>query len=259
MKTNYHTHSFRCGHGSGTEEEYVLAAIDKNMDILGFSEHCPYPDQVFGERMPYSMMDEYLDSVKACVGKYKYKLQIHTGFEIEYLPKYTDFYEDLLVNKGVEYLILGAHFYEYAPNVYFNMFNAPSTESFIGYAHNIEAAMQTGLYSYVAHPDIFAFNNFAWDINCDRASDIIIEAALKYGAILEYNANGFRRGKKEYPDGIRDMYPHDNFWQKVKGTGIKVIVGSDAHEPKYVYDDAIVRAYAKLAEYNITPIEKLDI
>ena len=30
MKANYHTHTARCGHATGTDEDYVLAANDDN-------------------------------------------------------------------------------------------------------------------------------------------------------------------------------------------------------------------------------------
>ncbi|MFR5796189.1 MAG: PHP domain-containing protein [Christensenellales bacterium] len=43
MKANYHTHTARCGHATGTDEDYVLAAIEQGFDELGFSDHVPWP------------------------------------------------------------------------------------------------------------------------------------------------------------------------------------------------------------------------
>ena len=45
MKANYHTHTARCGHATGTDEDYVLAAIEQGFDELGFSDHVPWPYQ----------------------------------------------------------------------------------------------------------------------------------------------------------------------------------------------------------------------
>ena len=39
---NYHCHTKRCGHASGTDEEYVEAAIKAGYKVLGFSDHGPY-------------------------------------------------------------------------------------------------------------------------------------------------------------------------------------------------------------------------
>lgn len=35
-KTNYHMHTKRCMHASGSDEEYVLAAIEEDMKKLDF-------------------------------------------------------------------------------------------------------------------------------------------------------------------------------------------------------------------------------
>lgn len=41
MLTNYHTHTTRCGHAEGTEEEYILTALRCGFKVLGFSDHAP--------------------------------------------------------------------------------------------------------------------------------------------------------------------------------------------------------------------------
>ena len=52
MRSNFHT--YRCKHAGGTEQDYVLAAINQEVSILGFSDHAPYPDDRFGLRMDFS-------------------------------------------------------------------------------------------------------------------------------------------------------------------------------------------------------------
>ena len=37
MKTNYHTHTTRCMHATGSDEDYVLSAIKGGYQELGFS------------------------------------------------------------------------------------------------------------------------------------------------------------------------------------------------------------------------------
>ena len=39
IKTNFHTHTTRCLHASGSDEEYVLKAIELGYKTLGFSDH----------------------------------------------------------------------------------------------------------------------------------------------------------------------------------------------------------------------------
>ena len=42
MKTNYHTHTTRCHHATGSDEDYVLSAIKGGYQELGFSDHTPW-------------------------------------------------------------------------------------------------------------------------------------------------------------------------------------------------------------------------
>ncbi len=256
MIANYHTHTQRCNHAQGTEEEYVLSALASGMDVLGFSDHAPYPDDSHG-RMPYPDLAVHFAEVDRLAGKYASRLRIRKGLEIEYLPRYRDYYEELLTRRKLDYLLLGEHFYPRGDQVPLLM-DAKSTEENIYYAEAIREALKTGYFLMLAHPDLFAMNPFAWDDRCERASDIILEAAAETGAVLEFNANGYRRGIHPYPDGDRYMYPHLRFWQKVSGSGLRVIIGADAHEPSQVWDDKMVRARQVLRDLGIEPLTNLE-
>ena len=69
MLTNYHTHTTRCGHAEGTEEEYILTALRCGYKVLGFSDHTPWayatPGFVSRIRM---LLDEELDPELLCLG-----------------------------------------------------------------------------------------------------------------------------------------------------------------------------------------------
>ena len=56
MKANFHTHTTRCGHASGTDEDYVRAALAQGFGVLGFSDHVPWPYRS-GFRHPGVRMD----------------------------------------------------------------------------------------------------------------------------------------------------------------------------------------------------------
>ncbi len=73
-KTNYHTHTARCMHANGKDEEYVLAAIEAGYEELGFSDHTPWKydsDFVAHMRMRLDQFDEYYNSIKKLQEKYK--------------------------------------------------------------------------------------------------------------------------------------------------------------------------------------------
>ena len=64
QKFNLHTHTFRCGHASGTDDQMVLSAIEAGFELLGFSDHMPYPELHLPTcRMFYDQRQEYVDSI----------------------------------------------------------------------------------------------------------------------------------------------------------------------------------------------------
>lgn len=62
MKANYHTHTTRCQHAKGSDEDYVLSAIKAGYDELGFSDHAPWKynsDFHPTRRMELSQFEDY--------------------------------------------------------------------------------------------------------------------------------------------------------------------------------------------------------
>lgn len=166
--------------------------------------------------MPYEELEDYLLEITALREAYRDSLKLTRGFEGEYVREDNAYYEKLLSREDCDYLLLGQHFYEKANGKLVNVYALKDTEDYEIYAGNIVEAMRTGYFRYAAHPDLIFLNEFSWDLHCDRACDIILDGAVRYGFALEYNANGFRRGKKQYPDGERYQYPNDRFWEKVR-------------------------------------------
>lgn len=70
MLTNYHTHTTRCGHAEGTEEEYILTALRCGFKVLGFSDHTPWayatPGFVSRIRMLPFQLDDYVLTLRSC-------------------------------------------------------------------------------------------------------------------------------------------------------------------------------------------------
>ena len=113
MRACYHTHTKRCGHARGEDEEYVLAAIDAGVEILGFSDHAPmiYPEgYVSGFKMRPEEIEEYFSSLLSLKEKYREKIDINIGFETEYYPDLWETELDFWKKYPLDYLILGQHF-----------------------------------------------------------------------------------------------------------------------------------------------------
>ena len=111
--TNYHTHTWRCQHAGGTEEEYVQRAIRNGFSVFGFADHSPWPyksDYVCFMRMRLDQFAEYERVVRSLAKKYAGQIEIPLGLEVEYYPHVFDAFMKFIEPFPFDYLILGQHF-----------------------------------------------------------------------------------------------------------------------------------------------------
>ena len=238
MLANYHTHTYRCHHAEGSEKEYIEAAIRGGIKVLGFSDHTPY---LFREPWQIRMMPEelpgYVETLRALAGRYAGQIELRIGVEAEYYPAHFSALLDLLRENGVQYMILGQHFLG-------NEIGEPSSGNetedagiLERYVAQCEEALQTGLFTYFAHPDLIRFVGSRKIY--DRLMQRLCETAKATGTPLEINLLGIRDGRH---------YPDERFWAIAGAVGNNVILGSDAHRPEDVCDPASERRALALAE-----------
>ncbi|MBQ7597742.1 MAG: histidinol-phosphatase [Clostridia bacterium] len=228
MKHNFHTHTYRCMHADGTDEAYVRAAIESGFTRIGFSDHSPWPykDFVSGMRMSVSEFPGYVQSVRALQEKYRGKIEILLGLECEYFPQYLPWMREQVQTYGLDYLILGHHFSPTEPGGIYNG-NLTTPELLKPYREAVLAGMESGMFAYLAHPDLFMRGYPAFDAHCEKLSREIVEKAMQTGTPLEYNILGMFHGKRDGKPG----YPHPAFWRIAGEYGAVAIIGIDAHTP----------------------------
>ena len=85
MTVNLHTHTYRCGHASGTPEQYIKRAIKNGIKVMGFSEHAPCVslEGISRFRLSLSETEAYFTEIRELKEKYKDKIEILIGFEME--------------------------------------------------------------------------------------------------------------------------------------------------------------------------------
>ena len=241
MKANYHTHTMRCHHAVGSDESYVQAAIEAGFDELGFSDHAPWnyrTNYVSPIRMTMDELPGYVQSIQALRGKYQDQIRIRTGLEIEYYPMYMDHYQ-VLRDAGIEYFILGAHFIGTDEgNPYIGGPRA-SDELILRYADSVAEALQTGLFRYLAHPDLFMRRRpEEFTKACEEATRVICQAALEADLPLEYNL----LGRISQLQGEVCGYPNNHFWAYARSFHNRTILGADAHDPELLKDTSLWNA-----------------
>ena len=111
------------------------------------------------------------------------------------------------------------------------------------YASYIEDAMESGYFDIFAHPDLYLNSYKEFDKYAEDVAHRICKSALKYNIVLEYNANGYRRGGKKISNEFFPNYPRREFWKIVKEYNCKTIFGSDCHNPSFLYNDIVKEAH----------------
>jgi histidinol-phosphatase (PHP family) len=244
VKTNWHTHTYRCSHATGDFEDYIEEAIKHGYTALGFSEHGPLIDNEY-HRLKRNQLREYLESFYQAKEKYQDRISLYAGLELEYVPEH-DWYYDLLSNDTrIDYLVLGQHCAKvngrqlYVPNA--------KEEHHVQYVDDLLVAMRTGYFDFLAHPDLWIKEKTAQAI---LLSERIINEAIALDLPLELNAHGLRKGVN---------YPRPFFWEMVAKAGAKVIINSDAHAVNALCDKHVLTLQSRAKELGLNVIHSPDL
>lgn len=256
--SNFHTHTFLCNHAIGKPEDYFKQALHDGCTALGFSDHCPFPEDTPDYwpniRMTVEQASDYVAWVRAL--KEKSPIPLYLGFECEWDSRLRDWYKDGLKGEfGADYLVLGSHWitkgdiHDYAPDI-------QTTAELITYTNQTIEGMRSGLFAFLAHPDLCMAHERKWNNEVAGCMKALIDAAKDLDMPLEVNGLGMHKPMCHTETGMRYAYPVDEFWQMVAESGVRVICNADAHDPKDVIAFAQKsRAYAQ--KFGITPIETL--
>jgi histidinol-phosphatase (PHP family) len=253
MIYNYHTHTYRCGHATGTDEEYIERAIQCNVKYMGFSDHIPLMcDDGYESdfRIPMAQAKSYVEDLSKLKEKYKDEIDIKIGFEIEYYPEDFDKMLKNAINWGAEYLILGQHFLanENSGGRH-TMFKTDYVEDLKKYVSLVVSAIKTGFITYVAHPDIFNFTGDKEEYKKEMKK--ICVASLEHNVPLEINFLGIFENRD---------YPKSMFWQIAGEVGSPVTFGFDAHAPERAFDGESLKTAKEMVDtYKLNYIGQPDI
>lgn len=252
MIANYHTHTYRCRHARGAEEEYVRSALEMGLDIFGFSDHSPYwfgCDYYSTYRMFPEQLSDYVDTVLRLRKQYAGRIEIPLGLEAEYYPAYFNEMLEKVRDAGIEYLLLGQHFGGNEIGEHYCGRPTADTTVLKQYCHQVADAMETGLFSYLAHPDLIYYTGSRKTYLENMR--VVCRAAKACDLPLEVNLLGFLSGRH---------YPNPAFWELAAEEGCTVILGRDAHAPEQILDrESEKKALAMIQRLGLTLLDKVEL
>ena len=214
----FHVHTYRCRHASEeTELEYVQKAIELDATEIIFTDHAPFPENPFNFRMDMNEFDEYVSVLNELKERYKNRIRIKVGLEIEYIPTYLDYYKWL--KDRLDILLLGQHFSLLSNGICtFDM--EDKSKEYKSLADGMIEGMKTGLFQAASHPDQIFRRMKQWNEEMEKIAMDIKECAVQNNVTLEQNISNMQ-GKK------RHAYWKE-FWKNMP-YGLKTVYGVDAH------------------------------
>ncbi|MBO3799948.1 MAG: histidinol-phosphatase [Candidatus Brockarchaeota archaeon] len=240
MKINYHIHTV-FSDGSSSITDYCKTAIQRGFEEIAFTDHLTvFPD---GSTETHSLntlkIEDYVREVKAASGKYRDRVTIRLGVEVDYIPGNEEIVERILKNYDFDLVIGSVHFVDsicidssrqralVEKMVRENGFDSLYSK----YLRLVGMAVETGFFDIVGHMDlvkIWGFTPADGFEDEQKALELIKERKL----CLEVSSRGLRQP-------VSSIYPSPRILKRACELGIPITIGTDAHsigEIDYAYN-----------------------
>ena len=237
-----HMHSIYSD-GRHTIDDVAQSALEKGLTTIAVTDHMPlpYPTRYAMDR---DLLPAYREAIGAARLKYGDRLTILAGLEMEYIPEHREWIKDI-ADLGWDLLLISIHGIvthegHFMVNGREDEFQQTLDRVFAGdirafctrYYALIREAVATGWFDVAGHLDVIKkhnLNNRYFDETASWYRDQVIETldALADSHVkLEINTNGLNHQAAA-------PYPGPWIIREAIARGISLVLGSDAHSPKF--------------------------
>jgi len=230
-----HIHTFICKHAEGTNEEYILDAIKKNIDVIGFSEHAPFFGIDDEHRGSEKDTLKHLNELKKLKEKYKDQIKILIGLEMDYLPSKEKQIREYLKDKELDYIMGSVHFATDKTLIEIYEKKRVYTEKiFNEYFEMLEKAVKSNLFNCLSHPDLILITGMESELFYEKIKKVIM-TMKEHKIAYEINTSGYF--KTRYDHKTNDLEPTTKIMPDFKAikfaadNNIPLSIGSDSHSP----------------------------
>ncbi len=255
ITTDLHNHTLY-SHGRNTPREMWQSAQQKGIELFGFSEHSPRPQN-------YDYTNEYREQLSKYFPQYvaevqelqrEFPNQILLGMEMDWMEAELEFIKVAIKSYDFDYLIGAVHFLErwgYDDQVsdWTSLASDHRHEHYARYFKTLKRMAESGLFNIAAHLDlikIFSIDTFKLWIDKPAHLALVgeaLQAVKDNGMALEISSAGLRKLCKE-------IYPCKQIMTLVADMRIPITFASDAHNVQDVAADFdVLEAYARSFGY----------
>lgn len=239
MIVDYHTHTYMCGHASGTLSAYIETAIERGVDEIALTDHLFLYYEDPGNRDPSLAMREeqypaHYDAMKLTQCRYRERINVRVSVEADWVSGAEDRLREILSNYDFDFVLGGVHYVDgwlidSAEDLH-NYEKIPLEEIYRAYFRELRSAANSGLFDVLAHFDLP--KKFGHKVP-DSVKPIVLETldcVKESGCAIEVSSVGLR-------DPIRECYPGPWIIEEMGKRDISIVLSSDAHAPAEVAYD----------------------
>lgn len=242
--TNYHSHT-NYSDGSHAPEVFITQALSHGLLAYGISDHGPNPLIPKGN-VTEEQIKDYVEHIRQLQDKYKGRIQIYCGLEVDYVPGYMSVQHECIQQAGLDYTVGSVHHIDlFSDNTLFGFegshvkFSRGLRELFEDniqrllerYFELIRLMVQEACPTIVAHLDRIKRNNMYQPFFTEKedwyrkAVEDTIAVIAESNAIVEINTKSFYKKYTTDPDPslwIAELLLEHN---------IPIHLSSDTHHP----------------------------
>jgi histidinol-phosphatase (PHP family) len=235
ITADIHVHPSPWRKGPGAFRSFARAAIQRNVDILGFSEHSPPidPDPRY-RGLDEKEIETYVVEVLKLKDELKGQIQIICGLELDYHPDYLHRYEKIGADFPLDYFLGSVHIIDdwhldtpetISNSVHRHKTNEQMYRLFYDY---VTQAASTRLFDGLAHLDYIRRSlphppgqppEYTGEIFEEIAAVIATN-----GLTVEINTRGLSI------ETMQEIYPTEPLLNRLCRAGVSFTLGSDAHD-----------------------------
>jgi histidinol-phosphatase (PHP family) len=258
LLTDYHTHSWRCGHAAGTLSEYVRAAAERGIDEIGLTDHLPIYFQPPGTKFRKWAIPaaDYIDHYEEMIEVRRENrplIPVKISVEADFAPGFERELDRWLQRYDFDYVLGSVHFlgdWMIDDVDQSHMYASRSiAEVYERYYRDLRMLVATAKFDVVAHFDLPKKFGYRPERDVSAAVLETLDAVRDHDMAIEVSTAGLRKP-------VREIYPSRTIMEWMREREIPIVLSSDAHHPSeigFAFDEAIrvLRevGYTKLATY----------
>jgi histidinol-phosphatase (PHP family) len=231
MPADYHLHTYLCKHASGSVEEYIRSAWEKEITEICFADHVPSPHGYDpAVRMEMEQFEEYRQLITDAARNED--VNVLFGVEADYYDGCEEFFKTWLPEQNFDLVIGSVHYIENwgfdNPEVRHVWDSVDVVQAWTDYFNLVIKMAESKMYDIVGHIDLP--KKFGYSPEEDEVKEMIIpvlDAIAESGMGIEINTSGLRRE-------IGEIYPSTGLLKMSRERDIPISFGSDAHRPQEV-------------------------